>query len=53
MDNLNKIKEKLEYLKGKGKKTTVIAPKDRLSNNLRKAANVTINLTAIKDSIKK
>ncbi len=43
----------VKYLKGKGKKTIVIAPKDRLSNNLRKAANVTINLTAIKDSIKK
>jgi uncharacterized LabA/DUF88 family protein len=45
--------EKLvRYLKGKNKKTIVIAPKDRFSGNLKKAANVTINLNNIKDSIK-
>ncbi len=42
----------IKYLKGKGKKTIVIAPKDRFSRNLKKAANMTINLHSIKDSIK-
>ena len=46
--------EKLvKYLKSKRKKTIVIAPKDRLSNNLKKAANMTINLNSIRSSIKK
>jgi uncharacterized LabA/DUF88 family protein len=45
--------EKLvKYLKGKRKKTIVIAPKDRLSDNLKKAANTVIYLHNIKDSIK-
>lgn len=45
--------EKLvKYLKSKFKKTIIIAPKDRLSINLKKAANITININTIKDSIK-
>ena len=44
--------EKLvKYLKSKKKRTIVIAPKNRLSQNLNKAANVVINLKNIKDSI--
>ena len=42
----------IKYLKGRAKKTIVIAPKDRLSSNLKKAANTVITLNQIKDSIK-
>jgi len=42
----------IKYLKGKRKKTIVIASKDRLSDNLEKAANTVIPLNRIKDSIK-
>ena len=45
--------EKLvKYLKQKKKKTIVIAPKERLSSNLKKAANMVIYLSSVKDSIK-
>ena len=42
----------IKYLKGKAKKTIVIAPKERLSGKLEKAANVVITLNQIKNDIK-
>ena len=47
-----KRKRLIKYMKAKNKKTIVIAPKDRLSINLEKAANVVINLNDIRGSIK-
>ena len=43
----------IKYLKGKGKRTIIIAPKERLSKKLKKSANKSIHLNAIKDSIAK
>ena len=41
----------IKYLKGKWKKTIVIAPSDRLSHDLEKAANKVIYLENIKEDI--
>ena len=41
----------IKYLKGKRKKTVVIAPKDRLSDNLKKVANKTVDLGDLKKHI--
>lgn len=41
----------IKYLKGKWKKTIVIAPSDRLSHDLEKAANKVIYLENIKKDI--
>jgi uncharacterized LabA/DUF88 family protein len=41
----------IKYLKGKRKKTVVIAPSDRFSDNLEKAANQVIYLEDIKSDI--
>ena len=41
----------VKYLKGKKKKTVVIAPSDRLSDNLENAANQVIYLEDLKSEI--
>ena len=41
-----------KYLKGKYKYTVVIAPKDRISHSLRKAANKLIGLSSLKGKIR-
>jgi uncharacterized LabA/DUF88 family protein len=41
----------IKYLKGRWKKTVVIAPRDRLSDKLKKSANIFIHLDTIKNSI--
>jgi uncharacterized LabA/DUF88 family protein len=41
----------IKYLKGKKKKTVVIAPSDRFSDNLEKAANQVIYLEDLKAGI--
>ena len=41
----------IKYLKGKKKKTVVIAPSDRLSDNLENAANQVIYLEDLKSEI--
>jgi len=42
----------LKYLKGKWKKTVVIAPSERLSQNLERTANQVIHLEDIREEIK-
>jgi uncharacterized LabA/DUF88 family protein len=42
----------VKYLKGKRKKTVIIAAEQRLSNNLEKAANSVIYLNDLKNDIK-
>ena len=41
----------IRFLKSKKKKTIIIAPKERLSQNLKKAANEVIYLNQIKENI--
>jgi uncharacterized LabA/DUF88 family protein len=43
----------IKYLKGKRKKTVVIAPSERLSDNLEEAANQVIYLEELEEDIKK
>lgn len=43
----------IKYLKGKRKKTVVIAPSERLSDNLEEAANQVIYLEDLEEDIKK
>jgi len=42
----------IKYLKGKQKKTVVIAPSERLSDNLEKAANQVIYLENLESKIR-
>ena len=41
----------IKYLKGKRKKTVVVAPSDRFSDNLGKAANQVIYLESLEEKI--